>query len=99
MTYLADITDSYISANSVGLADIATFGAESGPVFVNRPDLVTLSSNAKSTEYQARLKSALFPTIARGASIAIGGDTYIVRNVEYIQDGSEKIIALSRVIA
>jgi hypothetical protein len=86
----------YASADSAGLLTPALFGASQVMVDWRAPDEDVLSGMGVSRDYSIRYPLTWMADLVAGSTIAISGQTYRVREVTAIGDGSECRATLTR---
>jgi hypothetical protein len=86
----------YAAANSAGLLTPALFGATQVMVDWRAPDEDVLSGMGVSRDYSIRYPLTWMGDLVAGSTIAILGQTYRVREVTAIGDGSECRATLAR---
>ncbi|MFZ4482061.1 MAG: hypothetical protein ACOYNZ_19460 [Rhodoferax sp.] len=79
----------YAAADSAGLLKPALFGAQEVMVDFRAPDEDVLSGMGVSRDYSIRYPLVWLLDLVAGSTIAILGQTYRVREVTAIGDGSE----------
>jgi hypothetical protein len=60
------------------------------------PDESVLDGLALSADYTIRFPASVLPALAAGNTVSIAGNTYRVRDIRSIGDGSERRASLSR---
>ena len=86
----------YAAADSAGLLTPVLFGATQVMVDWRAPDEDVLSGMGVSRDYSIRYPMTWMPDLVAGSTIAISGQTYRVREVTAIGDGSECRATLAR---
>jgi hypothetical protein len=86
----------YAAADNAGLLTPALFGATQVMVDLRAPDEDVLSGMGVSRDYSIRYPLNWMANLAAGSTITISGQTYRVREVTAIGDGSECRATLAR---
>ena len=86
----------YAAADNAGLLTPALFGATQVMVDWRAPDEDVLSGMGVSRDYSIRYPLTWLPDLVAGSTIDISGQTYRVREVTAIGDGSECRATLTR---
>lgn len=86
----------YAAADNAGLLTPALFGATQVMVDLRAPDEDVLSGMGVSRDYSIRYPLSWMANLAAGSTITIAGQTYRVREVTAIGDGSECRATLAR---
>ena len=92
MTSLADL---YAAAGRAGLLTPATIGGAEVLVDFRAPDVEVLDGLGLSSDYAIRFPADAL-VLNRGEELVIGGETYRVREVRAIGDGTECRATLMR---
>jgi len=79
----------YAAAANAGLLKSASIGDKQVFVDLRAPDEDVLGGMGISRDYAIRYPLAWLPALAAGSELAIGGNTYRVREVLAMGDGSE----------
>ncbi len=91
-----EVTDFYDAAAAAGLlAEVIAGGV---PVLCEfrAPDASVLDGLALSTDYAIRYPASRLPSLAGGDSVVIAGESYQVREVRALGDGSERRATLTK---
>ena len=86
----------YAAADNAGLLTPALFGATQVMIDFRAPDEDVLSGMGVSRDYSIRYPVTWLPDLVAGSTITISGQTYRVREVTAIGDGSECRATLTR---
>ncbi len=86
----------YAAANNAGLLKPALFGAQQVMVDLRAPDEDVLSGMGVSRDYSIRYPLTWITDLVAGSTIDISGQSYRVREVTAIGDGSECRATLAR---
>ena len=86
----------YAAADNAGLLKPALFGAQEVMVDFRAPDEDVLSGMGVSRDYSIRYPLTWMADLVAGSTITISGQTYRVREVTAIGDGSECRATLAR---
>lgn len=86
----------YAAADSAGLLTAALFGTTQVMVDLRAPDEDVLSGMGVSRDYSIRYPLTWMADLVAGSTLAIAGQTYRVREVTAIGDGSECRATLAR---
>jgi hypothetical protein len=86
----------YAAADNAGLLTPALFGATQVMIDFRAPDEDVLSGMGVSRDYSIRYPLTWMANLVAGSTIAISGQTYRVREVTAIGDGSECRATLTR---
>lgn len=89
------IEDFYDAAGRSGLLVDAGIAGETIAVDFRSPDETVLDGLALSADYTIRFPASALPTLAPGDTVSIAGNTYRVRDIRSIGDGSERRASLS----
>ena len=92
MTSLADL---YAAAGRAGLLTPAMVGGAEVLVDFRAPDVEVLDGFALSRDYQIDYPASWL-TLAAGDTVEVAGNTYQVRDVRAIGDGTERRASLSQ---
>ena len=87
----------YAAADNAGLLKPALFGSTQVMVDLRAPDHDVLSGMGVSRDYSIRYPFTWMPDLVAGSTLEISGQTYRVREITAIGDGSECQATLSRV--
>ncbi len=79
----------YAAAANAGLLKAASIGGTQVMVDFRAPDEDVLGGMGVSRDYAIRYPLAWLPALAAGSTLDIGGNTYRVREVLAMGDGSE----------
>ena len=90
------IEDFYDAAGRSGLLVDAEIDGHTIAVDFRSPDESVLDGLALSADYTIRFPASVLPALAAGNTVSIAGNTYRVRDIRSIGDGSEKRASLSR---
>ena len=90
------IEDFYEAAGRSGLLVDAEIDGQTIAVDFRSPDETVLDGLALSADYTIRFPASVLPALAAGNTVSIAGNTYRVRDIRSIGDGSEKRASLSR---
>ncbi len=90
------IEDFYDAAERSGLLVDAEIDGHTIAVDFRSPDESVLDGLALSADYTIRFSASALPNLAAGATMSIGGNTYRVRDIRSIGDGSERRADLTR---
>jgi uncharacterized protein (DUF2237 family) len=83
--------------NAAEFASVATWGAYTASVILDKPTEDILGAKAQSNEYAITMPAYQFPGINRGDQLVIGADTFKVReSPDFISDGSLKHLKLTK---
>lgn len=85
---MTSLTDLYAAAGRAGLLTPATVGGTEVLVDFRAPDVEVLDGLGLSSDYAIRFPADAL-VLNRGEDLVIGGETYQVREVRAIGDGSE----------
>ena len=95
-----NVADLYDAAARCGLLTAVKVGTGAGAVTVQAgfraPDDPVLDGLALSRDYQIEYPSAAL-TLSSGDAVEIAGQSYRVRDVRQVRDGSESVASLSKV--
>lgn len=86
----------YAAAANAGMLKMALFGSTEVMVDFRAPDEDVLSGLGVSRDYAIRYPLTWLPSLAAGNTLDISGQTYRVREITAIGDGSERRASLSR---
>ena len=87
----------YAAAANAGLLQSASIGGMQVMVDFRAPDEDVLGGMGVNRDYAIRYPLAWLPALAPGSELAIGGNTYRVREVQAMGDGSEMRAHLTQV--
>ena len=90
------IEDFYEAASRSGLLVDAEIDGHTIAVDFRSPDESVLDGFALSADYTIRFPASVLPALAAGNTVSIAGNTYRVRDIRSIGDGSERRASLSR---
>jgi len=90
------IEDFYEAAGRSGLLVDAEIDGHTVAVDFRSPDESVLDGLALSADYTIRFPASVLPALAAGNTVSIAGNTYRVRDIRSIGDGSERRASLSR---
>jgi len=90
------IEDFYEAASRSGLLVDAEIDGNTIAVDFRSPDESVLDGLALSADYTIRFPASVLPALAAGNTVSIAGNTYRVRDIRSIGDGSERRASLSR---
>jgi hypothetical protein len=90
------IEDFYDAAARSGLLVDAEIDGQTIAVDFRSPDETILDGLALSADYTIRFPASALPALATGDTVSIAGNTYRVRDIRSIGDGSEQRASLSR---
>ena len=90
------IEDFYEAARRSGLLVDAEIDGHTIAVDFRSPDESVLDGFALSADYTIRFPASVLPALAAGNTVSIAGNTYRVRDIRSIGDGSERRASLSR---
>ncbi|MGA0586627.1 head-tail joining protein [Dyella sp. KRB-257] len=90
------IEDFYEAASRSGLLVDAEIDSHTIAVDFRSPDESVLDGLALSADYTIRFPASVLPALAAGNTVSIAGNTYRVRDIRSIGDGSERRASLSR---
>ena len=90
------IEDFYDAAGRSGLLVDAEIDGHTVAVDFRSPDESVLDGLALSADYTIRFPASVLPALAAGNTVSIAGNTYRVRDIRSIGDGSERRASLSR---
>lgn len=86
----------YAAAANAGMLKTALFGSTEVMVDFRAPDEDVLSGMGVSRDYAIRYPLTWLPSLVAGNTLDIAGQSYRVREVTAIGDGSERRASLSR---
>ena len=87
----------YAAAANAGMLKTAQFGGTQVMVDFRGPDEDVLSGLGVSRDYAIRYPLSWLASLARGDTLEIDGQSYRVREITAIGDGSERRASLTRV--
>jgi len=87
----------YEAAARAGLLVTAQIDGHTVAVEFRAPDETVLDGLALSADYTMRFPASALPALAIGDSVSIADNTYRVRDIRSIGDGSERSALLSRI--
>ena len=90
-----NVADLYDAAARSGLLTAVKVGAVTVQASFRAPDESVLDGLALSRDYQIEYPTARL-TLSQGDALEIAGQSYRVREVRQIRDGSESVATLSR---
>ena len=79
----------YAAAANAGMLKTALFGSVEAMVDFRAPDEDVLSGMGVSRDYAIRYPLSWLPSLAAGSTLEIAGQSYRVREITAIGDGSE----------
>ena len=88
--------DFYAAAARSGFLVDAEIDGHTIAVDFRSPDESVLDGLALSADYTIRFPASVLPALAAGNTVSIAGNTYRVRDIRSIGDGSERRASLSR---
>ena len=91
-----NVADLYDAAARCGLLTAVKVGAVTVLAGFRAPDDPVLDGLALSRDYQIEYPSAAL-TLSSGDAVEIAGQSYRVRDVRQVRDGSESVASLSKV--
>lgn len=91
-----DITDLYAAAANAGLLTEVTVGGETVLCEFRAPDESLLDNLVLSTEYRIRYPTVQLPNLTASDTVVIATQTYQVREVRALDDGSERQATLTK---
>ena len=91
------IEDFYEAASRSGLLVNAEIDGQTIAVDFRSADETVLDGLALSADYTIRFPVSVLPHLAAGDTVSIGGNSYRVRDIRSIGDGSERRADLSRI--
>ncbi len=86
----------YDAAASAGLLTRAVFGSVAVMVYFRAPDEDVLNGLSVSRNYAIRYPVSRLPLLINGDTIEIAGNTYRVREITALGDGTEARASLTR---
>jgi hypothetical protein len=92
---MVSVSDVYDAAARSGLLTPVRVGAVTVQAAFRAPDETVLDGLALSRDYRIRYPTERL-TLVTGDTVDIGGQTYRVREVKQVGDGSESVASLSR---
>jgi hypothetical protein len=90
-----DVTTLYEAARNAGLLTVVTVAGNTVHCAFRAPDETVLDGFALSRDYQIDYPASWL-TLAAGDTVEVAGNTYQVRDVRAIGDGSERRASLSQ---
>ncbi len=93
---MIDVTDLYDAAAAAGLLTEVIVGGVPVLCEFRAPDASVLDGLALSTDYAIRYPVSRLPALAAGDTVEIAGDSYQVREVRALGDGSERRATLTK---
>ena len=90
------IEEFYDAAGRSGLLVDADIDGQTIAVDFRSPDETILDGLALSADYTIRFPASALPALTAGDTVSIAGNTYRVRDIRSIGDGSEQRASLSR---
>ncbi len=90
-----NLTDLYDAAARSGLLTTVTVGSVTVQAAFRAPDESVLDGLSLSRDYQIEYPTARL-ALSQGDTLEIAGQSYRVREVRQIRDGSESVATLSR---
>ena len=92
-----ELTTFYDAAASAGMLTEVIVAGESVMCEFRAPEESVLDGLALSTDYAIRYPASRLPNLATGEMVVIAGDSYRVREVRALADGSERRATLTKV--
>jgi hypothetical protein len=92
-----ELTEFYDAAASAGMLTEVIVTGESVMCGFRAPDESVLDGLALSTDYAIRYPTSRLPNLAAGETVVIAGDSYQVREVRALADGSERRATLTKI--
>ncbi|MDE1547443.1 hypothetical protein PTW32_18665 [Dechloromonas agitata] len=92
---LMDVATLYEAARNTGLLTVVTVAGNTVHCAFRAPDETVLDGFALSRDYQIDYPASWL-TLAAGDTVEVAGNTYQVRDVRAIGDGSERRASLSQ---
>lgn len=74
----------------------ATVGGTSAAVIFDMPSVEIFDGMQNSENYQMTFVATDFPTLAHGQSVVVGGISYLVRQINRLDDGKLAVAQLER---
>jgi len=90
-----DVADLYDAAARAGLLTHVRVGPVSVRVAFRAPDENVLDGLTLSRDYEIEYPSAWLD-LAAGETVEVGGETFRVREVRHVRDGSETVAKLAK---
>ena len=94
---MIDVGALYEVAARAGLLALARVDGREVPVDFRAPDVVLLDGLVLSHQYTMTYPAAWLPELGAGSGVDIGGQSYRVREITAVGDGSEQRATLTRV--
>ncbi|MBK7024039.1 MAG: hypothetical protein IPH41_11220 [Sulfuritalea sp.] len=94
---MIDVGALYEVAARAGLLALARVDGRAVPVDFRAPDVVLLDGLVLSHQYTMTYPAAWLPELGAGSGVDIGGQSYRVREITAVGDGSEQRATLTRV--
>ena len=94
---MIDVGALYEVAARAGLLVLAQVEGRAVPVDFRAPDVVLLDGLVLSHQYTMTYPAAWLPELGAGSGVDIGGQSYRVREITAVGDGSEQRATLTRV--
>ena len=94
---MIDVGALYAVAARAGLLALAQVDGRAVPVDFRAPDVVLLDGLVLSHQYTMTYPAAWLPQLGAGSGVDIGGQSYRVREITAVGDGSEQRATLTRV--
>jgi hypothetical protein len=94
---MIDVGALYEVAARAGLLALAQVEGRAVPVDFRAPDVVLLDGLVLSHQYTMTYPAAWLPELGAGSGVDIGGQSYRVREITAVGDGSEQRATLTRV--
>ena len=91
-----ELTTFYDAAASAGMLTEVIVAGERVMCDFRAPDESVLDGLVLSTDYTIRYPASRLPSLAAGESVVIAGDSYQVREVRALADGSERRATLTK---
>ncbi len=91
-----ELTTFYDAAASAGMLTEVIVAGEPVMCEFRAPDESVLDGLVLSTEYAIRYPASRLPSLATGDTVVIAGESYQVREVRALADGSERRATLTK---
>lgn len=92
---MVGVADLYDAAARAGLLTPVKVGAATVQVAFRAPDETVLDGLALSRDYEIEYPTARL-SLAAGDTVEVGGESFRVREVRQVRDGSETVAKLAR---
>ena len=92
---MVGVADLYDAAARAGLLTPVKVGAATVQVAFRAPDETVLDGLALSCDYEIEYPTARL-SLAAGDTVEVGGESFRVREVRQVRDGSETVAKLAR---